>query len=200
MNETELDRLKHALKLLSEAEKQLRVSSERSTWFTATLLQLGSATSLDRTHSGSSHRLSSKTTEEDPSSTSREAISLRQRTDIHHAPCKSGSPSSFAKANRRNSASRELTLSSMNGEPLGGPHNDTKDSKTASRCPNTNVLDDIWIKCIDKCHSNTLKQLLHTCGTLLSISEVEGKFLLLHNCRTELGLLVLFLIFSSHNC
>ncbi|XP_015054909.1 protein STICHEL [Solanum pennellii] len=174
LNETELDRLKHALKLLSEAEKQLRVSSERSTWFTATLLQLGSATSLDRTHSGSSHRLSSKTTEEDPSS--REAISLRQRTDIHHAPCKSGSPSSFAKANRRNSANRELTLSSMNGEPLGGPHDDTKDSKTASRCPNTNVLDDIWIRCIDKCHSNTLKQLLHTCGTLLSISEVEGGF------------------------
>ncbi|XP_059313451.1 protein STICHEL [Lycium ferocissimum] len=176
LTETELDRLKHALKLLSEAEKQLRVSSERSTWFTATLLQLGSATSLDRTHSGSSHRQSSKTTEEDPSSTSREAISLRHRTDTHHAPRKSGSPSSFAKANRRNSASRELTVSSMNGEALGGPNNDIKDSKAASRCPSTNVLDDIWIRCIDKCHSNTLKQLLHTCGTLLSISEVEGGF------------------------
>ncbi|KAJ8529706.1 hypothetical protein K7X08_036541 [Anisodus acutangulus] len=176
LTETELDRLKHALKLLSEAEKQLRVSSERSTWFTATLLQLGSATSLDRTHSGSSHMQSSKTTEEDPSSTSREAISLRQRTDTHHAPCKSGSPSSFAKSNRRNSTCRELALSSMNGEALGGPNNDIKDSKAASRCPNTNVLDDIWIRCIDKCHSNTLKQLLHTCGTLLSISEVEGGF------------------------
>ncbi|KAJ8572705.1 hypothetical protein K7X08_009216 [Anisodus acutangulus] len=176
LTQTELDRLKHALKLLSEAEKQLRVSSERSTWFTATLLQLGSSTSLDRTHSGSSHRQSSKATEEDPSSTSREAISLRHRTDTHHAPRKSGSPSSFAKANRRNSASRELTVSSMKGEALGGPNNDIKDSKAASRCPSTNVLDDIWIRCIDKCHSNTLKQLLHTCGTLLSISEVEGGF------------------------
>ncbi|XP_016469558.2 protein STICHEL isoform X1 [Nicotiana tabacum] len=176
LTETELDRLKHALKLLSEAEKQLRVSSERSTWFTATLLQLGSSTSLEQTHSGSSQRLSSKTTEEDPSSTSREAISLRQRTDTHHASRKSGSPSSFAKSNRRNSASKELGLSSMIGEALGGPHNDVKDSKTSSRCPNTNILDDIWISCIDKCHSNTLKQLLHTCGTLLSISEVEGGF------------------------
>ena len=39
---------------LSEFEKQLRLSSERSTWFTATLLQLGSVPSADLTPSGSS--------------------------------------------------------------------------------------------------------------------------------------------------
>ncbi|KAL7603852.1 hypothetical protein Lser_V15G16396 [Lactuca serriola] len=39
---------------LSESEKQLRLSSERSTWFTATLLQLGSVPSADLTPSGSS--------------------------------------------------------------------------------------------------------------------------------------------------
>ncbi|KAK1361797.1 hypothetical protein POM88_046271 [Heracleum sosnowskyi] len=54
VNEAELERLKHALKLLSEAEKHMRVSSERSTWFTATLLQLGSVPSPDPTQSGRS--------------------------------------------------------------------------------------------------------------------------------------------------
>ncbi|MCD7458180.1 hypothetical protein HAX54_037499 [Datura stramonium] len=154
VTEIELDRLKHALSFFPRQKNNLgsRLIQEAVT-----------------------DPKSSKTTEDDPSSTSREAIS-RQRTDTHYAPHKSGSPSSFAKANRRNSASKELAISSMNGEALGGQHNDIKDSKTASRCPNTNVLDDIWMRCIDKCHSNTLKQLLHTCGTLLSISEVEGGF------------------------
>nr|KAJ0197191.1 hypothetical protein LSAT_V11C700364370 [Lactuca sativa] len=53
-DEAEIERLKHALKLLSESEKQLRLSSERSTWFTTTLLQLGSVPSADPTPSGSS--------------------------------------------------------------------------------------------------------------------------------------------------
>ncbi|KAL7592566.1 hypothetical protein Lser_V15G31876 [Lactuca serriola] len=43
---------------LSESEKQLILSSERSTWFTATLLQLGSVPSADLTPSGSSRTAS----------------------------------------------------------------------------------------------------------------------------------------------
>nr|KAJ0201652.1 hypothetical protein LSAT_V11C600334990 [Lactuca sativa] len=54
VTEAEIERLKHALKILSESEKQLRLSSERSTWFTSTLLQLGSVPSADPTPSGSS--------------------------------------------------------------------------------------------------------------------------------------------------
>ncbi|KAL7589762.1 hypothetical protein Lser_V15G36482 [Lactuca serriola] len=54
LTEAGIERLKHALKLLSESEKQLRLSSERSTWFTATLLQLGSVPSADLTPSRSS--------------------------------------------------------------------------------------------------------------------------------------------------
>lgn len=47
VTEAELERLQLALKILSDAEKQLRHSSERSTWFTAALLQLGSAHNLE---------------------------------------------------------------------------------------------------------------------------------------------------------
>jgi len=40
--EADLQRLSHALRILSESEKQLRISKNQTTWFTAALLQLSS--------------------------------------------------------------------------------------------------------------------------------------------------------------
>ncbi|RWW19869.1 hypothetical protein GW17_00016048 [Ensete ventricosum] len=63
LTEAELERLQLALKILSDAEKQLRHSSERSTWFTAALLQLGSTHNLEPNRlSSSSKRNAIKTT------------------------------------------------------------------------------------------------------------------------------------------
>ncbi|KAA8536650.1 hypothetical protein F0562_029128 [Nyssa sinensis] len=189
-SEAELERLKHALKLLSEAEKQIRISSDRSTWFTATLLQLGSVPSPDPTQSGSSRRQSSKTTEEDPSSTSKEATVQKQRHDAHYTPQKLTSPVSLPNAVNRNSTNQEVSFSMtdgagynskpshsqlVNGDALMVSHDDVMVGNMIRRC-NSNILDDIWVRCIEKCHSNTLKQLLHTHGKLVSISEVEGVF------------------------
>lgn len=191
LTETELERLKRALRLLSEAEKQLRVSSERSTWFTATLLQLGSISSPDPTHSGSSRRQSSKTTEEDLSNTFKDSISEPQRSDPQYAFRKSCSPTSFLKADHRKSNSKEenlplvdtMSFSSkpiqnqlINGDILAGKLDEYVAGKTISRSMNSKMLDDIWVRCVEKCHSKTLRQLLHTHGRLISISEVEGLF------------------------
>ncbi|XP_030542225.1 protein STICHEL-like 2 [Rhodamnia argentea] len=44
-SETDLHKLSHALKLLSETEKQLRMSKNQTTWLTVALLQLSSADS-----------------------------------------------------------------------------------------------------------------------------------------------------------
>ncbi|GER25345.1 replication factor C / DNA polymerase IIIgamma-tau subunit [Striga asiatica] len=131
LSERELERLKHALTLLSEAEKHLRVSSERSTWFTATLLQLGSFPSSDRTHSGSSRRQSSKATDEDHTSGGDEL---------------------------------SVVYSQNEGEMR----------RTGLRCGNSKMLGNVWAQCIDKCHSKTLRQLLHSHARLVSISEVKG--------------------------
>nr|VDD25825.1 unnamed protein product [Brassica oleracea] len=85
LSETDMEGLKHALKLLSEAEKQLRVSNDRSTWFTATLLQLGSMPSPGTTRTGcSSRRQSSRATDDDPSSVSREVMAYKQRIGGFH--------------------------------------------------------------------------------------------------------------------
>ncbi|XP_074555911.1 protein STICHEL-like [Curcuma longa] len=58
LTEAELNRLKQALKTLSDAERQLQHSSERSTWFTAALLQLGASQNLENTQSYNNNKQS----------------------------------------------------------------------------------------------------------------------------------------------
>ncbi|KAG6652329.1 protein STICHEL [Carya illinoinensis] len=191
LTELEMERLKHALKLLSEAEKQLRVSSERSTWFTATLLQLGSIPSPDFSHSGSSRRQSCKATEDDPSSASREATAYKQKWDAHHTPRKPTSPASLQKAVSGNPNHLRELLSgvdgfSSNSNPKLSQSQSVDGGASAASCDNIMVgnmmfrcinlekLNDVWASCIERCHSKTLRQLLAVHGKLVSISEVEG--------------------------
>lgn len=189
LTEAELERLKHALKLLSEAEKQLRVSNERSTWFTATLLQLGSLPSPDFTHSGSSRRQSCKTTEDDRSTASREVTAYKQKSDAQYMPRKLTSPASLHKAVSGNpillgelssridglsSNSRLSQTQSIDGGASAASCDDVTVGNIIFRCTNSEKLDDVWARCIERCHSKTLRQLLDTHGRLVSISEVEG--------------------------
>lgn len=206
MNESELERLKNALKLLSEAEKQLRTSSERSTWFTATLLQLGSVTSPDLTQSGSSRRQSCKTTtEDDPSSASREITSFKHMSDLQYMPQRSTSPASQQKAVNGSSSHLKGMSSKMDGfslksKPSNSPiiddgstvvsSDDLVVGNTMFRCIDSGKLSDIWTCCIERCHSKTLRQLLHNHGKLVSICEVEGKLIIFCFCSKLMFLLV----------
>lgn len=190
VNKSELGRLKHALKLLSEAEKQLRTSSERSTWFTATLLQLGSMPSPDLTQSGSGRRQSCKTSDYDPSSTSREVTALNHIAGVRHISQKTTSP--LLQQRPLNGISRHQWDGSSKSDGFSSsskPSSSTvlgdDDATPASsddliignmmlRCVNSGKLNDIWASCIERCHSKTLKQLLLNHGKLVSICEVEG--------------------------
>lgn len=49
MTEASLQRLRHALKILSDTEKQLRTTKNQATWLTAALLQLCSEESFSLT-------------------------------------------------------------------------------------------------------------------------------------------------------
>ncbi|KAG2261620.1 hypothetical protein Bca52824_068699 [Brassica carinata] len=187
LTEADMEGLKHALKLLSEAEKQLRVSNDRSTWFTATLLQLGSMPSPGTTHTGSSRRQSSRATDDDPSSLSREVMAYKQRIGGLHFS-KSASPASIRKrsgnhTHEAKSFSRVIDntcykSSSSSQVPESQASISSHDNSTASTMMLTQrsseKLNDIWRKCIERCHSKTLRQLLYTHGKLISISEVEG--------------------------
>ncbi|OIW00100.1 hypothetical protein TanjilG_26437 [Lupinus angustifolius] len=190
LNESELERLKHALKLLSEAEKQLRTSNERSTWFTATLLQLGSMPSPDLTQPGSSRQQSCKTTTEDnPSSASRDVTACEHKSDLQYMPRNLTFPESQHILVNGNSSHHKDVSSKNDGfrlksKPLNNPVIDDGSTIVSSddlmvgnmmlRCINLEKLYDIWERCIEGCHSKTLRQLLHDHGKLVSICEVEG--------------------------
>lgn len=193
MNQSELERLKNALKLLSEAEKQLRTSSERSTWFTATLLQLGSTPSPDLTQSSSSRRQSCKTTEDDPSSVSRDVTSCTHKSDPQYVPQKSAYTASQQKAVNDNShhqkdISSKIEGFSLKSKPSSSPviddgstvvsSDDLMVGNTMFRCIDSGKLCYIWVHCIERCHSKTLRQLLHNHGKLVSVCEVEGKLII----------------------
>ncbi|GJM87745.1 hypothetical protein PR202_ga03733 [Eleusine coracana subsp. coracana] len=76
LTDAELERLQQALKILSDAERQIRLSSERPTWFTAALLQLGCGHSSDMIQPGSSTR-EPKTANDAVSEAARESSSSR---------------------------------------------------------------------------------------------------------------------------
>lgn len=189
VTEAEVERLKHALKLLSESEKQLRISSERSTWFTATLLQLGSLPSPDLTLSGSSRRQSSKTTDYDPSSASREATSYKHRLDAQYVA--QTSPAVQKSINCNPNRQGELSRNDGFGFSSKLSHGQLMDDGVSvashddvvvgnMRCTNLEKLDNIWAQCIERCHSKTLRQLLDAHGKLVSIAQVEGMLINLY--------------------
>ncbi|GMI78132.1 STICHEL [Hibiscus trionum] len=188
LTEAEVERLKVALKLLSEAEKQLRVSSERSTWFTATLLQLGSLPSPALSQSGSSRRQSSKTTDDDLQSILREAIAYKPKSGTQCVPWKSTSASLHKSVNGNFNRQGELVSNIdgygsnsktshglyMDGGAIPSAYDNNLNGNMILAGRNSKKLDDIWAKCINKCHSKTLRQLLHAHGRLLSLTENEG--------------------------
>lgn len=181
VTERELHRLKHALTLLSEAEKHLRVSSERSTWFTATLLQLGSMPSHSRTQSTCSRGQVSKATEEEYVSIPGESTASRHNSEKQFAPEKSTSPTSCMFSDQCNSTSNVRPTPNANTSQFNDcisltvSHADSTNKRTTLRCVNSEMLVSIWLLCIEKCHSETLRLLLHSYGKLVSISETKGK-------------------------
>ncbi|XP_062202131.1 protein STICHEL-like isoform X2 [Phragmites australis] len=183
ITDAELERLQQALMILSDAEKQIRRSSERSTWFTAALLQLGSGHNSDITQSRSSSKQSAKATSETVMEAVRQSSASRttshplftfrdskktldlKTTSGHSSPQGLASLSSRMRSNdivicgECRSVDRAL-LDSVGISPEQRPISDN--------------LTRIWRKCIENCHSKTLRQLLYDHGKLASVKECEG--------------------------
>ncbi|GER38937.1 replication factor C / DNA polymerase IIIgamma-tau subunit [Striga asiatica] len=165
VSEGEVGRLRHALTVLSEAENRLRVSCERSTWFTATLLQLGSLPSSPsrKSHSTCSRPHSCRTIDRDSN------VSLHRETNELCSTTSKKKPVSLSNALSFDS---DLNRSQFfDDEALTVLHDESK----RSMCTEAEVLlSNIWLKCIHKCHSKTLRNLLHSYGKLVSLSEAKG--------------------------
>lgn len=194
VTDAELERLQQALRILSDAEKQIRLSSERSTWFTAALLQLGSGHNSEITHSRSSSKQSAKATSETMMEAVRESSASRTTShplftfrnskkalDIKTTSGHSSPQSSVSRMKPRDnviygecrSVDRALLDSAQTSIP------------SERRPTNSGISDNltpIWMKCIENCHSKTLRQLLYNHGKLASVKECEGKPVHFHSC------------------
>ncbi|KAH7284272.1 hypothetical protein KP509_34G046100 [Ceratopteris richardii] len=177
LSEMKLERLRLAMKTLFEAEKQLRTSNERTIWLIAALLQLGpertltspcmhigssvsqSPIALDDNETDFDHRSSGRQTWPDAEGTTQNLCSHPfnvENRNVHGCGVYTSSPP-FTQDRKSSNVIDDKTHSS-NEQSL----NDSK-------------LDDVWCKVLERCQSNTLRQLLYSSVRLTSIliSEVE---------------------------
>ncbi|KAG1331242.1 protein STICHEL [Cocos nucifera] len=192
LTEDELERLQQALKILSDAEKQLRLSSERSTWFTAALLQLGSGLNLEMNQSSSISKHNAKKINDNASELVKDSSFCKnnsysslmlQESNLGLITRLTNGKSSL----RGSSSSYRMTMNEnliCNVLPAYGRFtgrsfldstqtNDAREKRVVN-CVSPDKLAEIWRKCIQRCHSETLKELLGVHGKLVAITEHEG--------------------------
>ncbi|XP_011629383.2 protein STICHEL-like 4 isoform X1 [Amborella trichopoda] len=159
LSKEEMERLRQALKTLSEAEKQLRVSNDRVTWLTAALLQLAPdqqyvlPSSSGETSFSHSPMRQHQTSERD----------LSGRPDRSHAVVThngrgltpNGGKMHVGMDGGRSGFSTDITKVSGGQFPGNGSGKGTRE---------------IWESALEKIQSNTLKQFMVREGKLVSVS------------------------------
>ncbi|CAN6458212.1 unnamed protein product [Victoria cruziana] len=189
LTEAELESLRHALKILSEAEKQLRLSSDRSTWFTAALLQIGSnnqpSLAPNKTNQNIEDAIGGLKEHNDvpiegtiqrkvTGSVNKhdEAASLPISVSANENASCPGVPSS---SDSKMDINDNLLTYSKSMEGASAVADEDVQSNVSgflhiSACE----MDEIWRRVVQRCHSKALRQLLFSDGKLLSIYKENG--------------------------
>ncbi|CAN1166901.1 Protein STICHEL-like 3 [Linum perenne] len=145
MSKEEMEKLRQALKTLSEAEKQLRTSNDKLTWLTAALLQLAPdqqyllPTSSAAPSFGNSPL--TRTVEQ------RGEMADNERRSSQHVRTKNGTDMD----RKRNSVSSGVPSKTISDKNRIGYH-------------------EIWLEVIEKIQIKTIREFLYHEGTLVSIS------------------------------
>lgn len=172
-----MEKLRQALKTLSEAEKQLRMSNDKLTWLTAALLQLAPdqqymlPTSSDNSFNHSPLPLNSADGREAPRRTSTSVeiprkerrLSMDSRMENIHA----GSHSD-GMAMGISSDSKRLAVSGLGPQQIP-----SHVRQTPGR--NRRGIEEIWLEVLDRIQVNGLKEFLYREGKLVSVSFGAGK-------------------------
>ncbi|EAY82580.1 hypothetical protein OsI_37801 [Oryza sativa Indica Group] len=186
----ELERLQQALKILSDAEKQIRLSSERSTWFTAALLQLSCGHSSEMNQARSSTTECHKSMNDAVTEAGRESSSSRaashsisafgvskklldpKATSLHSSPQALASHSSRSRLNGNFAYGGECMSADRFLQDSTQRSNYSEQKVLVNG--NLESLAHIWMRCIENCHSKTLQQLLFDHGKLVCVRQCEG--------------------------
>ncbi|MCO5550652.1 hypothetical protein L7F22_004141 [Adiantum nelumboides] len=203
LTKEDMERLRQALKTLSEAEKQLRDSSDRTTWLTAALLQFAPDQSY-LVPRASSNTTSVAETPEGPSDTNgtpnHKPLSKRRSSSHskHLTPMRMESgpgttteiaSNDMSDSSRFSLASSQARLRSVNQQPKG-----TRSTAAELRVQLSNAqvgdsgntrthittladqfdMEDVWQRFLDAVHSSSLRKFLTTQGRLANLSMSKG--------------------------
>ncbi|KAL3820225.1 hypothetical protein ACJIZ3_006130 [Penstemon smallii] len=156
LSKEDMEKLRQALKTLSEAEKQLRVSSDRITWLTAALLQLAPdqqyllpSSSADTSFNHSPLVLQNAVVRERPRKSNAEMLPSLQAGnsgDVY------------------NNNNKILKNTSMDGKGHVGGEVVSQQGKFLRG------IEEIWLDVLEKIPFNSMKEFMHKEGKLISLS------------------------------
>ncbi|XP_068643755.1 protein STICHEL-like 4 isoform X2 [Aristolochia californica] len=188
LSKEDMEKLRQALKTLSEAEKQLRLSNDRLTWLTAALLQLAPDKQYILPSSSGDTSL-----DHSPVVLSSERVVARKWNSEQAETTSSGKglSASIGLGNLNTECADEFTRRSnfmgRKGHVGFTPPRTSTDTRGSARQisgTGRKEIEEIWQAVLDNIEVNTLKQLMQQEGKLISVSYCAASTVLL--------------IFSSH--
>lgn len=184
-----MEKLRQALKTLSEAEKQLRMSNDKLTWLTAALLQLAPdqqytlpTSSADTSFNHSPLAIDNlggrdmNVKDGEPANTTKEAGLL---TNVRLENFHGGSSGDFV----HNNKVKGIVLDRKRHGGSGmAPHQTSSLSTDVTRLSGRQIsgmrsgIEEIWTEMLKKIQNNNVREFLHQEGKLISVSFGAGTF------------------------
>ncbi|KAK1351327.1 AAA domain-containing protein [Heracleum sosnowskyi] len=189
LSKEDMEKLRQALKTLSEAEKQLRMSNDRLTWLTAALLQLApdqqynlpsssadtsfhqSPLTLTAANGNVSNMPRRSNVEHTDIPNNAIGLSTDSRTDNLQAGC---SGDTYSNATMQGGTSLDIKGHSGPGMipqqtfGVSGHYNRVKSRQLPGKV--NKEIEEIWLEVLDKIHSNSIREFLYQEGRLVGVS------------------------------
>ncbi|KAL2930986.1 Protein STICHEL-like 3 [Bienertia sinuspersici] len=169
----DMEKLRQALKTLSEAEKQLRMSNDRLTWLTAALLQLAP---------DQQYMLPSSSAEDTSFNHSplplNDGRALTRRGGMEHAMVSHNGRRSTDGRAEKGSPGGTYDTSKVSGSKRQGVRNVSRETSTYNDTVGVNgkrgkghtEIDDIWLEVLENIQISCVKEFMYQEGKLISVS------------------------------
>ncbi|KAF6173340.1 hypothetical protein GIB67_027035 [Kingdonia uniflora] len=161
LSKEDMEKLRQALKTLSEAEKQLRTSNDRLTWLTAALLQL--APDQQYMLPSSSTETSFNHTPLVQNNTTERGLSTRIRMENVHN----------RNADHFMNGSQKVSGDTAAGKKHAGISH-LRATDLTRKSGGRNEIEEVWFKVLEKIQNSSLKQFMQQEGKLVSVSYGAG--------------------------
>ncbi|OVA04055.1 AAA+ ATPase domain [Macleaya cordata] len=180
LSKEDMEKLRQALKTLSEAEKQLRTSNDKLTWLTAALLQLAP----DKLYMLPSSSADTSFNHSPLVRNNPNGRDLTERGFVEHAQMSNsdlGLPTGVRIREHQTGSAADVNRDNIkvNGSITAGKKNagmtplKSDVSRASAGCisgKDRKEIEEIWLGVLDKIEINTLKQFMHEEGKLVSVS------------------------------